>query len=111
TAYHSCAALVATVLLTWLSAGCMVGPNYKEPATPLLQEWSEPGHPSVQRGEAELTHWWKAFDDPVLDELVERAYRDSPPLHAAAVRVLQAQAARAIAIGLLFPQQQEAAGS
>ncbi len=89
----------------------MVGPNYEEPVAPLQEDWADPGHPSVQRGKAELTHWWKAFNDPVLDQLVDQAYRNSPPLQAAAVRVLQAQAARGVAIGLLFPQRQEAAGS
>jgi NodT family efflux transporter outer membrane factor (OMF) lipoprotein len=92
-------------------AGCMVGPNYKEPEARVQTEWTEPGHPGIQRGPAELAKWWETFNDPVLNELIDRAYRNSPPLQAAAVRVLQAQAARAIAVGLLFPQRQEATGS
>jgi NodT family efflux transporter outer membrane factor (OMF) lipoprotein len=93
-----------------LLAGCMVGPNYKEPSTRVEQEWTDPGHSSVKRGAPELTKWWETFNDPVLNDLVDRAYRNSPPLQAAAVRVLQAQAARGIAVGLLFPQRQEALG-
>jgi len=104
------AGIMLTAALVLGAGGCLVGPNYNEPAVQLEQEWMDPGHPSVQRGPADLTNWWKAFNDPVLNDLVDRAYRNSPPLQAAAVRVLQAQAARGIAVGLLFPQRQEAAG-
>lgn len=55
--------------------------------------------------------WWHAFNDPALDALVDRAYEQNLSLQAAGLRVLAAQARRGIAIGLLFPQQQEAAGS
>lgn len=99
----------AGLAVVWL-AGCMVGPNYKEPTPPLQQEWMDPGHPGVHRGAAELTRWWEVFNDPVLNTLVQRAHENNPSLHAAAVRVLEAQAARGIAVGLLFPQQQDARG-
>ncbi|HVP11225.1 MAG TPA: efflux transporter outer membrane subunit [Phycisphaerae bacterium] len=98
-------------LAALLLAGCMVGPNYKEPTAHLEQEWMDAGDPGVQRGAAELTKWWEVLHDPVLNTLVERAYQNNPSLHAAAIRVLQAQAARGIAVGLLFPQQQDATGS
>lgn len=94
-----------------MQAGCMVGPNYTEPPVRLQEDWMDPGHSGVERGPAELTKWWEGFNDPVLNDLVDRAYRNSPPLQAAAVRVLQAQAARGVAVGLLFPQRQEATGS
>ena len=103
--------LTMVIIVVSGAGGCMVGPNYKEPPARLQQEWMDPSHSGVQRGAAELTKWWEAFNDPVLNDLVDRAYRNSPPLQAAAVRVLQAQAARGIAIGLLFPQQQEARGA
>jgi len=102
--------VVTTSVMMVAMGGCMVGPDYKEPAVQVGQEWMDPGHPGLQRGPAILTHWWKAFNDPTLNDLVDRAYRDSPSLQAAAVRVLQAQAARGVAVGLLFPQRQEATG-
>jgi NodT family efflux transporter outer membrane factor (OMF) lipoprotein len=105
--YATGAAGLASLML----AGCMVGPNYKEPSPQIEPEWMEPGHPGVQRGTAELTRWWEVLNDPVLNTLVQRAYENNPSLHAAAVRVLQAQADRGIAVGLLFPQQQEATGN
>ncbi len=93
------------------AAGCMVGPDYKEPAARVEQEWLEATTPQLKRGQEQITHWWKVFNDPMLDALVERAYKENPSLQAAGVRVLQAQAARGVAIGLLFPQTQEASGS
>jgi multidrug efflux system outer membrane protein len=36
--------------------------------------------------------WWKAFDDPVLDDLVERADARNNTIHAAAARLAQARA-------------------
>ena len=42
----------------------------------------------------ELRRWWRAFADPVLDDLVERALRGNLDLQQAALRV---QAARALA--------------
>lgn len=102
-------AAVATILIL-SSVGCKVGPSYVRPQAPVQQEWTDPGSPAIQRGTPELTTWWEVFDDPVLNGLVEQAYHNNPSLQAAGARVLQAQAARAIAIGLLFPQQQNAVG-
>jgi multidrug efflux system outer membrane protein len=36
--------------------------------------------------------WWKAFSDPVLDELVERAERSNTSIQVAAARLVQARA-------------------
>ena len=55
--------------------------------------------------------WWRAFNDPVLDRLVARAYRDNLTLQQAGVRVLQARAQLGIAVGEIFPQTQQAIGS
>jgi NodT family efflux transporter outer membrane factor (OMF) lipoprotein len=65
----------------------------------------------VKREPGDLTHWWTVFNDSVLDGLVERAYSQNPTLQAAAVRVLEAQAAGNVAFAALFPQSQAAAGA
>ena len=91
-------------------AGCKVGPDYVEPQAPIAKEWTDPADPKLQRGEEVITRWWELLNDPVLNNLIETAYQQNPSLHAAGVRVLEAQARRAIAFGLLFPQQQEAFG-
>src|SRR5437879_275841 len=75
---------------------------------------AELGETEDQRVSTESTtyrDWWRAFNDPVLDRLVARAYRDNLTLRQAGVRVLQARAQLGIAVGEVFPQTQQAIGS
>ena len=59
-------------LMVWLSwailSGCMVGPNFQRPPTPLPADWAGPTteSPPVTPAEAELARWWTLFDDPML---------------------------------------------
>jgi NodT family efflux transporter outer membrane factor (OMF) lipoprotein len=53
------------------------------------------------------TLWWKSFNDPVLDHLIEVAYLQNLPLQVAGLRIMEARAQLGIARGLQFPQQQE----
>jgi len=105
-------ALAAAVAATMLT-GCMVGPNYTAPRAPLAQTYRDPGSDSVQRQEAPpgLAEWWKVFEDPILNDLVQTAVKQNPTLQLAAVRVLESQARLGIAYGLLFPQEQGAFGA
>jgi NodT family efflux transporter outer membrane factor (OMF) lipoprotein len=100
--------LVAALLAP---AGCMVGPDFLRPKTTVSPNWLDAGDPRVKTGSAEYRSWWSAFNDPVLDSLIERAYRGNLPLRSAGVRVLQARAQLGIAIGEFFPQTQQAIGS
>jgi len=93
------------------AAGCMVGPDYEQPAIPAADVYREPGDESVERVPTDLSNWWTVFQDPVLDQLVQFAYDGNLSLHAAAVRILEAQAIRGVAIGFLFPQDQALTGS
>jgi len=95
------------------ASGCgfMVGPDYEPPAPPLAAQYREPTGGEVTTATTEYRDWWKVFDDPALDALVERAYSGNRTLRAAGVRVLEAQASRGIAVGNLYPQQQDAFGS
>ncbi len=104
-------ALMAAVAATMLN-GCMVGPNYTPPRAPIAETYRDPGADSVQRQKAppELAEWWKVFEDPILNDLVQTAIKQNPTLQSAAVRVLEAQARVGIAYGLLFPQDQAAFG-
>ena len=100
----------ATLACVLALNGCKVGPNYEPPPAPVSEEYRDPGSDAVQRQTADLANWWTVFRDPRLDDLVQTAYRQNPNLQSAAVRVLEAQARRGIAVGLLFPQDQEAFG-
>ena len=51
------------------------------------------------------------FNDRKLNELIACAYRQNLTLREAGFRILQARATRDIAVGNIFPQQQDANGS
>src|SRR5215510_6764647 len=94
-----------------LFTGCMIGPDYKSPAVSVSDNWLETKDRRVSTASATYRDWWTAFNDPVLDRLVERAYGENLSLRQAGVRVLQARAQLGIAIGEVFPQTQQAVGS
>ena len=92
-------------------SGCMVGPDFVRPKTTVSPTWLDAGDQRVKTGPSEYRNWWNGFNDPALDRLVERAYRENLSLRSAGVRVLQARAQLGIAIGDFFPQTQQGIGS
>jgi len=98
------------LVLILLASGCMVGPNFIRPKAAVSPNWLGAGDQRVKTEPSEYRNWWQAFNDPVLDRLIDRAYRENLSLKIAGVRVLQARAQLGIAIGGLFPQTQQAAG-
>ena len=85
--------------------GCTVGPDYVRPEAEVNPSWLEASE-TLQGEPAEISEWWTAFDDPVLTQLVHEAYEQNLSLRAAGLRVIQARAARGIAVGEFFPQEQ-----
>lgn len=51
-----------------------------------------------------LHGWWKGFNDPILNEIVEHALRGSPDRKVAEARVLEARGLRRQVTSSLFPQ-------
>jgi NodT family efflux transporter outer membrane factor (OMF) lipoprotein len=86
--------------------GCKVGPEYVRPQAEVNPSWLE-SSPALPEEPAEVREWWTVFDDPVLNRLVQEAYEQNLSLRAAGLRVIQARAARGIAVGEFFPQEQE----
>ena len=88
--------------------GCMAGPNFvKPPDVGIEKKWMEATDPRIKTGSAAYTTWWETFQDPVLDALITKAYEQNPDLQIAGIRILEARAQLAIAIGSLYPQQQQ----
>jgi len=100
------------MLLALAVGGCTtVGPDYQEPEATVQTEWIEHQDPSVDTAATMATKWWKtAFNDPILDRLVEIALAQNLTLRSAGLRVLQARQQLAIAIGNQYPQQQQFTG-
>jgi NodT family efflux transporter outer membrane factor (OMF) lipoprotein len=101
----------AVALLFFLLAGCtLVGPDFHPPKATVSPNWMESNDGRVKAEPSDYRDWWRAFDDPILDRLIDRAYRVNLSLRSAGVRVLQARAQLGIAIGELYPQTQRASG-
>jgi NodT family efflux transporter outer membrane factor (OMF) lipoprotein len=91
-------------------AGCMVGPDFVKPELDAPADWSQSLQQGLESTPNELVEWWRVFDDPVLNELVEVARKNNNTLEIAGLRVLEARAQLGIATGQLYPQTQIAVG-
>src|SRR5258706_11343977 len=105
-------ALCLCVVMCVLS-GCTVGPDYKLPFLAFFNGASENGSFVSTRGETKFVqtpvpdNWWKLYDDPRLDALVQRAIAANTDLRVAAAdfersRALlqQAKTSREPSVGL-----------
>jgi NodT family efflux transporter outer membrane factor (OMF) lipoprotein len=102
------AALAALVFVS----GCVeVGPDFTEPSSSVTQRWMEEGDARVDATRDIDQRWWTVFGDDVLDRLIQTAYQQNLSLLSAGVRVLQARAQLAVAVGEFYPQTQQAFGS
>jgi NodT family efflux transporter outer membrane factor (OMF) lipoprotein len=100
------------LVLFLFSTGCMkVGPDFVRPTPNALDQWLETGDSRVKTEPAEYRAWWKAFNDPVLDKLIQTAYEQNLPLRIAGARVFEARARLGVAIGEQYPQVQQGFGS
>src|SRR5262249_31374443 len=99
-----------TSLPQWVQNGFKVGPNYGKPPAAVADDWidfkKDPKNRKLRRGEPDLAAWWCVFDDPILNELVQRAYSQNLTVRAAGYRILQARAQVGIAVGEIMPQLQ-----
>src|SRR3954469_17691734 len=98
----------------FLFAGCAVGPDFKRPQpTTMPAEWlplpplsipttSPTTVPATQASittdeQAGVARWWRVFDDPMLESLIDRAVESNLDLKQATSRVRQARASRGVA--------------
>lgn len=103
----------ALPLLGVLSAlsGCSVGPKFKRPEVTVPQEWRTQEDARISKQAEVDSHWWKSFGDPVLDNLVELAWKQNLPLQVAGLRIVEARARLGVLTGQQYPQLQVVAGS
>jgi NodT family efflux transporter outer membrane factor (OMF) lipoprotein len=91
--------------------GCKVGPNLKTPCAPVATNWIDAADKRVRTSDNDLAGWWTVFNDPLLNNIIGRAYSQNLTLREAGYRVLAARAQVGIATGNFFPQTQDATGS
>jgi NodT family efflux transporter outer membrane factor (OMF) lipoprotein len=99
------------LILLFSAVGCAkVGPNYWRPKVEVNESWIEAKDQRLKESPLECQAWWQVFQDPILDRLIETAYRQNLNLQVAGARVLEAQAQLGVAVGQLYPQTQQVIG-
>ncbi len=85
-------------------AGCMVGPNYHPQQPPTPDHFGEAASDRANVAAGNLDGWWRAYQDPELNRLVDMALADGLDVKVAAARIAEARAQERQARGTLFPQ-------
>lgn len=97
--------------------GCAIGPNYVAPtiaAPPRFMGEAAVVARQVPPAPAStpIDAWWRGFDDPILDRMIDRALAQNLDLAQAAARVTQARAGLGAATAALLPSASvEASGA
>lgn len=96
---------LALLLSASLTAGCMVGPDYKQPEVVLADHYvtAAPVDAADDASSVNLDSWWEGFADPVLTRLVNQALEQNLQLAQAQARVVQARAVLGAANAALVP--------
>ncbi len=102
---------VVLVAATLTLGACTVGPDFVKPEAKVNGEWSQKDNAAVSTKTAADSAWWKAFNDPTLDQLIDLAYKQNLSLQIAGLRILEARAQLGYATGKRWPQVQVARGS
>jgi outer membrane protein, multidrug efflux system len=96
----------ALPLVTVLTCGCAVGPNYKKPTvnTPTVYRGLTPEEAANANSKSFAEEkWWDVFQDEQLKELIKTALQQNYDLRRAGARILQAQAALGLTRSNQFP--------
>jgi NodT family efflux transporter outer membrane factor (OMF) lipoprotein len=85
-----------------LSTGCAVGPDYRPLEIDTGGGWTGPAAGGALP-DAELAQWWRRFEDPTLNRLVETALSQNLDIREAAARVAEVRALRDATAGRHWP--------
>jgi NodT family efflux transporter outer membrane factor (OMF) lipoprotein len=105
-----------------VAAGCAVGPDYRPPRPVTPDEWhSLPSTAPKKEYASELAGatadpsslaaWWQTLDDPILNQLIERALTQNKSAKQAFARVVEARARRGITAADFWPTIGASAGA
>ncbi|MCL4217274.1 MAG: efflux transporter outer membrane subunit [Candidatus Hydrogenedentes bacterium] len=96
--------LVISATLMLVLGGCVSGPDYVRPDTPVPDDWDTPLEDGATAEPVSVVQWWHTLNDPVLVEIIARAQAGNLDLKLAEARVREARAARGIVAADLLPQ-------
>lgn len=106
-------------------AGCAVGPNFKTPSAPAVNQYTAApltntvAVTSAAGGEAQRfvsgadipAEWWTLFHSKALNHLIDRALTNSPTIKAAQAALLEAQETTRAQRGILWPSADASFGA
>lgn len=102
------AAFFAYAAILSLSACTSVGPAYTPPTTSMPDAFTDADNTvdvsAKPLSPGELATWWRNFNDPVLDDLIQQAIVNNHDLRAALERVREARALRGITASTGLPR-------
>lgn len=93
---------VKAAVLTTLLAGCSIWPDYQRPEVTVPAQYSEP-HAGTEANNEVISNWWTLYQDPVLNDLVDKTLQKITDLLLAAARFAEADAIMREAGSFLFP--------
>ncbi len=91
------------------NACTMLGPDFQAPQTEIPASWSESENFKKLSKEENIA-WWKLFNDPTLDSLIETAYAQNLSLRSAGLRIMESRAFLGLVKGNMYPQSQNMNG-
>ncbi len=96
------------VMSALILAGCEAGPDYQAPKITVAPSFGEaattqPDH-SVNGNHVDAVRWWRGFNDPELNSLIDRATVNNLDLRLAESRLRQARAQRGVVGSALWPE-------
>ncbi|MBZ8139663.1 RND transporter [Rubrivivax gelatinosus] len=103
-------ALLVASLLAGVSGCTTVGPDYRAPAVEVPAHWIEAEATRPGGDHDGLRRWWRSFQDPLLDRLVDQALAHNQDLDIALARLRQARAERVQVASAAMPQLSVGAG-
>ncbi|MFD4839601.1 efflux transporter outer membrane subunit [Achromobacter sp. NPDC058515] len=99
-----CKPAALALLLALGGCGSLLRSDYEPPLTSTPAAWTHAPAAGAQAPLAEGGAWWRNFNDPVLDGLVDAALARNNDLAAAAIRVRRAQYQAGLSEDKLIPQ-------
>ena len=98
------------VSLTLAAACTPVGPDFVRPEVASSPTWSDYVREDFSFEPQDSAEWWRILGDPALNDLVTLAHEQNNNIRIAGLRVLEARAALAVAVGNQYPQSQAISG-
>lgn len=90
----------AALAAALVAAGCVTMPSERAEAPPLPTTWRD----APAGATLPVTDWWRGFNDPTLNQLVDQALSDGPTIQLALSRVREARALSYSTVTQYLPQ-------